>query len=217
MPRRGVGARPQRNSSFLNMAMAPLQRAFLLGRRGHQPVLRRKGCAADLTAPILLRLTSLLVAPRWGAVDRTYLFDGRARVVRHAPVLGLSARLEPSWLDVRTGHDEVALDVAQGERSHPPIRVWPLVLLCHKFWCPFRAAQHGQRESVVARAATNLRRIVAIEFERRWRFLPLIFLPASKPCGSIQGPLFQRSLTLWLSMMAAVGLASRLPRSRHST
>ena len=43
-----------------------------------------------------------------------------------------------------------------------------LVLLCHKFWCPFRAAQHGQRESVVARAATNLRRIVAIEFGT-WR------------------------------------------------
>ena len=30
------------------------------------------------------------------------------------------------------------------------------------------AAQHGQRESVVARAATNLRRIVAIEFGT-WR------------------------------------------------
>lgn len=44
----------------------------------------------------------------------------------------------------------------------------PLTLLCHKFWCPFRAAQHGQRESVVARAATNLRRIVAIEFGT-WR------------------------------------------------
>lgn len=43
-----------------------------------------------------------------------------------------------------------------------------LALLCHKFWCPFRAAQHGQRESVVARAATNLRRIVAIEFGT-WR------------------------------------------------
>ena len=43
-----------------------------------------------------------------------------------------------------------------------------LVLLCHKFRCPFRAAQHGQRESVVARAATNLRRIVAIEFGT-WR------------------------------------------------
>src|SRR3954452_22076406 len=43
-----------------------------------------------------------------------------------------------------------------------------LILLCHKFWCPFRAAQHGQRESVVARAATNLRRIVAIEFGT-WR------------------------------------------------
>ena len=43
-----------------------------------------------------------------------------------------------------------------------------LILLCHKFRCPFRAAQHGQRESVVARAATNLRRIVAIEFGT-WR------------------------------------------------
>src|SRR5207302_2256295 len=43
-----------------------------------------------------------------------------------------------------------------------------VVLLCHKFRCLFRAAQHGQRESVVARAATNLRRIVAIEFGT-WR------------------------------------------------
>ena len=43
-----------------------------------------------------------------------------------------------------------------------------IVLLCHKFRCLFRAAQHGQRESVVARAATNLRRIVAIEFGT-WR------------------------------------------------
>jgi hypothetical protein len=43
-----------------------------------------------------------------------------------------------------------------------------IVLLCHKFRCLLRAAQHGQRESVVARAATNLRRIVAIEFGT-WR------------------------------------------------
>src|SRR5438046_10001716 len=43
-----------------------------------------------------------------------------------------------------------------------------LILLCHKCRCLFRAAQHGQRESVVARAATNLRRIVAIEFGT-WR------------------------------------------------
>ena len=47
-----------------------------------------------------------------------------------------------------------------------------LVLLCHKFRCLFRvavgAAQHGQRDSIVARAATNLRRIVAIEFGT-WR------------------------------------------------
>jgi hypothetical protein len=44
----------------------------------------------------------------------------------------------------------------------------PLVLLCHKFRYLFRAAQHGQRDSIVARAATNLRRIVAIEFGT-WR------------------------------------------------
>jgi hypothetical protein len=38
-----------------------------------------------------------------------------------------------------------------------------LILLCHKFRYLFRAAQHGHRDSIVARAATNLRRIVAIE------------------------------------------------------
>src|SRR6266581_2929006 len=43
-----------------------------------------------------------------------------------------------------------------------------LVLLCHKFRYRFRAAQHGQRDSIVARAATNLLRIVAIEFGT-WR------------------------------------------------
>ena len=52
--------------------------------------------------------------------------------------------------------------------EHNRIQARFLVLLCHKFWCPFRAAQQGQRESVVARAATNLRRIVAIEFGT-WR------------------------------------------------
>ena len=43
-----------------------------------------------------------------------------------------------------------------------------LVLLCHKFRHLFLAAQHGQRDSIVARATTNLRRIVAIEFGT-WR------------------------------------------------
>ena len=58
-------------------------------------------------------LSSPLVAPRCGGlVNRTDLFDGRAWVMRHTPVLGFSARLEPDWLDVRTGHDEVTLDVA---------------------------------------------------------------------------------------------------------
>ena len=61
----------------------------------------------------LLPLASPLVAPRCGGlVDRTDLLDERAWVVRLAPVLGLAARLEPEWLDVRTGHDEVTLDVA---------------------------------------------------------------------------------------------------------
>ena len=58
--------------------------------------------------------------------------------------------------------------VARGDQLLSGPRALGLVLLCHKFWCPFRAAQHGQRESVVARAATNLRRIVAIEFGT-WR------------------------------------------------
>jgi hypothetical protein len=40
-----------------------------------------------------------------------------------------------------------------------------------------RAAQHGQRESVVARAATNLRRIVAIEFGT-WRSGRILDVPA---------------------------------------
>src|SRR5262245_19894719 len=48
------------------------------------------------------------------------------------------------------------------------VRQGPLILLCHKFSNLFRAAQHGQRDSIVARAATNLRRIVAIEFGT-WR------------------------------------------------
>src|SRR5262245_22641080 len=56
-------------------------------------------------------------------------------------------------------------DGQEGEKTSSRPR---LVLLCHKFRCLLRAAQHGQRESVVARAATNLRRIVAIEFGT-WR------------------------------------------------
>ena len=43
---------------------------------------------------------------------------------------------------------------------------------------------------------------------------PLTFLPASKPFGSIAAP-FLRALTLWLSMIAAVGLASRASAWRH--
>jgi hypothetical protein len=54
------------------------------------------------------------------------------------------------------------------ESGNKGFSLTPLVLLCHKFRYLFRAAQHGQRDSIVARAATNLRRIVAIEFGT-WR------------------------------------------------
>jgi hypothetical protein len=72
-------------------------------------------------------------------------------------------------LEALCRQSSTTLDIVHAEDG-PPItqRTSGLVLLCHKFWCPFRAAQHGQRESVVARAATNLRRIVAIEFGT-WR------------------------------------------------
>src|SRR5439155_21205476 len=53
-------------------------------------------------------------------------------------------------------------------RPPRPFLRMSLVLLCHKFRYRFRAAQHGQRDSIVARAATNLLRIVAIEFGT-WR------------------------------------------------
>ena len=45
--------------------------------------------------------------------------------MRHAPVLGLTARLESGWLDVGAGYNEVPLDVAQRELRHraPPHRL----------------------------------------------------------------------------------------------
>src|SRR5262245_54390674 len=57
---------------------------------------------------------------------------------------------------------------AENQYYRLPALAADLVLLCHKFRYLFRAAQHGQRDSIVARAATNLRRIVAIEFGT-WR------------------------------------------------
>jgi hypothetical protein len=39
-------------------------------------------------------------------------------MMRHAPVLGLTARLESGWLDVGAGYNEVPLDVAQRELRH---------------------------------------------------------------------------------------------------
>jgi hypothetical protein len=51
----------------------------------------------------------------------------------------------------------------RGKRLKGAIFRSNLVLLCHKFRYLFRAAQHGHRDSIVASAATNLRRIVAIE------------------------------------------------------
>ena len=56
------------------------------------------------------------------------------------------------------------MKVHGGQRNHIKKKhKRQLILLCHKFRYLFRAAQHGHRDSIVARAATNLRRIVAIE------------------------------------------------------
>jgi hypothetical protein len=72
------------------------------------------------------------------------------------PSLGVAGKPAPIGLALR------------GPANDAVVLIRGLVLLCHKFRCLLRAAQHGQRESVVARAATNLRRIVAIEFGT-WR------------------------------------------------
>lgn len=89
---------------------------------------------------------------------------GKAPVVRRLPMIAgidfagtVESSTHPPW---KPG-DRVILNGWGLGETH-------LVLLCHKFRCLLRAAQHGQRESVVARAATNLRRIVAIEFGT-WR------------------------------------------------
>jgi len=71
--------------------------------------------------------------------------------------------------EARARATEIAQQCAAQPRLRPNgLQKRRLVLLCHKFRCLLRAAQHGQRESVVTRAATNLRRIVAIEFGT-WR------------------------------------------------
>ena len=49
---------------------------------------------------------------------------------------------------------------------------------------------------------------------RTCRFLPLISLPPSKPCGSMQPPFFGALYALAVET-AAVGLASRSSCSRH--
>ena len=84
-------------------------------------------------------------------------------VYRDAGISGSKGR------DPRPGFDAMHKDAAR--RRFDVVMAWSvdrLVLLCHKFRYLFRAAQHGQRDSIVARAATNLRRIVAIEFGT-WR------------------------------------------------
>ena len=96
---------------------------------------------------------------------------------------GIEWAFAPNW-SVKIEYDYLAGcgKTEQGSRSDSDPFTWGfgyvhgqneffrslLVLLCHKFGCLLRAAQRGQRESVVARAATNLRRIVAIEFGT-WR------------------------------------------------
>jgi hypothetical protein len=53
-------------------------------------------------------------------------------------------------------------------------------------------------------------------YKNKCRFLPLIFFPHHSRADRCRPP-FSALLTLWLSMMAAVGLASRWAWSRHLT
>jgi hypothetical protein len=93
---------------------------------------------------------------------RNEAFSARHRIGRGAPLRRASSarRKKEAAQACRSACDEL---IDEGAIHHRRI-----VLLCHKFRYLFRAAQHGQRASIVARAATNLRRIVAIEFGT-WR------------------------------------------------
>src|SRR5207247_6407619 len=94
-----------------------------------------------------------------GATESLAAFGGAAHVVIARTITAIT-RTTPN----------LNASLSGSARSKMPRMIFllALILLCHKFRCLFRAAQHGQRESVVARAATNLRRIVAIEFGT-WR------------------------------------------------
>src|SRR5262249_7456024 len=98
--------------------------------------------------------------------------DTRNKVTAHKANASIRANPATIGKPPEEKHENRADRAAYGERAatalwrHRTSRL--LFLLCHKFRYLFRAAQHGQRDSIVARAATNLRRIVAIEFGT-WR------------------------------------------------
>ena len=67
---------------------------------------------------------------RWGHRDATMILIAYRHGLRTSELVDLrwdQVHLTSAKLDVRRKNDS------------------PLLLLCHKFWCPFRAAQHGQR------------------------------------------------------------------------
>jgi hypothetical protein len=88
-------------------------------------------------------------------------FDHKRAVARSRPPGRIGAR---SNVCLRGGPRDAPRQSRIGLLKARPT----LVLLCHKFRYLFRPAQHGQRNSIVARATTSLRRIVAIEFGN-WR------------------------------------------------
>src|SRR5438876_11321729 len=94
----------------------------------------------------------------------------RARRAARSALSGACTPYQIGGCGFCSGSSSMGTPLKENRRPLKSSTFWvsPLILLCHKFRCLFRAAQHGQRESVVARAATNLRRIVAIEFGT-WR------------------------------------------------
>jgi len=82
--------------------------------------------------------------------------------------------------------------------------------------------EHGRKQQDAAVSILNVCRVddgVQQQAQRVYEnmaFLPLDFLACIIAMRIDEGPPFSALFTLWLSMMAAVGLASRSACSRHS-
>ena len=150
--KRGIGFVPQGRCNFASMSVAENLKmgCYTLPSAKHAAAIEH----------VTIRFP--LLKAKWRTLAGN-LSGGEQQILEMAMVL----IIDPSLLLL----DEPSLGLSpkmQGDvfatvRAIAATGVTVLVLLCHKFRYLFRAAQHGHRDSIVARAATNLRRIVAIE------------------------------------------------------